>query len=232
MAGLYSTTGGKPPLIMVTGLCELEISATLQPSYEAPLQTLESTIGISGYTTTVLNRNQSSNHQSTLAHQGPENDLLFNPDYIHPQNKESQSCRYTKCDQKRLIDRGERAISEGLNPYIHYGTIASGNLIMKNAEYRDQLREETDAICVETEETGLLHRYPYYLAVRGICDYSDSHKNKMWQPYAALTAAAYTSELLAVIPTYSPKSKLRAEHMTRRTEEEGGSSSIQLKCIY
>jgi len=30
----------------------------------------------------------------------------------------------------------------------------------------------------------------------GICDYSDSHKNKDWQGYAAVTAAAYAKDLL------------------------------------
>jgi hypothetical protein len=34
----------------------------------------------------------------------------------------------------------------------------------------------------------------------GICDYSDSHKNKTWQGYAAMTAAAYTKDLLKRIP--------------------------------
>ena len=38
------------------------------------------------------------------------------------------------------------------------------------------------------------------LVIRGICDYADSHKNKIWQPYAAATAAAYAKELLLVIP--------------------------------
>jgi nucleoside phosphorylase len=37
------------------------------------------------------------------------------------------------------------------------------------------------------------------LVIRGICDYADSHKNKIWQPYAAATAAAYAKELLLVI---------------------------------
>ena len=38
------------------------------------------------------------------------------------------------------------------------------------------------------------------LVIRGICDYADSHKNKLWQPYAAATAAAYAKELLSIIP--------------------------------
>ena len=37
------------------------------------------------------------------------------------------------------------------------------------------------------------------LVIRGICDYSDTHKNKAWQPYAAATAAAYAKELLSVM---------------------------------
>ena len=36
--------------------------------------------------------------------------------------------------------------------------------------------------------------------VRGNCDYSDSHKSKIWQGYAAIAAAAYTKELLSYIP--------------------------------
>ncbi|KAL9007010.1 MAG: hypothetical protein Q9180_009736, partial [Flavoplaca navasiana] len=38
------------------------------------------------------------------------------------------------------------------------------------------------------------------LVVRGISDYSDSHKNKEWQPYAAATAAAYAQELIMQLP--------------------------------
>jgi NACHT domain len=38
------------------------------------------------------------------------------------------------------------------------------------------------------------------LVIRGICDYSDSHKNKQWQKYAAAAAAAYAKELLSVMP--------------------------------
>lgn len=40
-----------------------------------------------------------------------------------------------------------------------------------------------------------MNNFPY-LVIRGICDYADSHKNKEWQGYAAMTAAAYTKDLL------------------------------------
>lgn len=34
------------------------------------------------------------------------------------------------------------------------------------------------------------------LVIRGIYDYADSHKNKQWQGFAAMTAAAYAKDLL------------------------------------
>jgi hypothetical protein len=39
-----------------------------------------------------------------------------------------------------------------------------------------------------------------YLLIRGICDYCDSHKNDVWQGYAAAVAAAYARALIESIP--------------------------------
>ena len=49
------------------------------------------------------------------------------------------------------------------------------------------------------EAAGLMMDFPCII-IRGICDYSDSHKNKQWQGYAALTAASYAKELLKYVP--------------------------------
>src|ERR1700728_2928362 len=49
------------------------------------------------------------------------------------------------------------------------------------------------------EAAGLMNDFPC-LVTRGICDYSDTHKHKQWQSYAALTAAAYAKGLLNTIP--------------------------------
>jgi hypothetical protein len=49
------------------------------------------------------------------------------------------------------------------------------------------------------DPAGLMLEFPC-IVVRGICDYSDSHKNKQWQGYAALVAAAYARELLGYVP--------------------------------
>ncbi|KAF0320750.1 kinesin light [Colletotrichum asianum] len=45
------------------------------------------------------------------------------------------------------------------------------------------------------EAVGLMNYFPC-LVIWGICDYSDSHKNKEWQGFAAMMAAAYAKDLL------------------------------------
>lgn len=87
---------------------------------------------------------------------------------------------------------------------MHYGLIASANQLMKDAYIRDKLAE--DVLCFEMEAAGLIKHFPC-LVVRGIYDYANSHKNKAWQGYAAMAAAAYTKGLLAKIAP----NKLEAE---------------------
>ncbi|KAJ2966928.1 hypothetical protein NQ176_g9914 [Zarea fungicola] len=84
---------------------------------------------------------------------------------------------------------------DGDDPAIHYGLIASANQLMKDAKLRDQFAKERGILCFEMEAGGLMNHFPC-LVVRGICDYSDTHKNKEWQGYAAMTAAAYAKDLL------------------------------------
>ncbi|KAK6502518.1 hypothetical protein TWF506_003099 [Arthrobotrys conoides] len=87
------------------------------------------------------------------------------------------------------------------HPKIHYGLIASGNQVMKNAKVRDQLGAEFNVLCFEMEAAGVMNAGDC-LVIRGICDYSDSEKNDVWQEYAAATAAAYAKLLLSkmIIP--------------------------------
>ncbi|KAI2956395.1 hypothetical protein CBS147324_10941 [Aspergillus niger] len=96
------------------------------------------------------------------------------------------------------MSRSERETDD---PYIHYGLIASGDQVMKDAKTRDSIARDLDILCFEMEAAGLMDELPS-LVIRGICDYCDSHKNKMWQGYAALAAAAYAKALLSVVPTY------------------------------
>lgn len=84
---------------------------------------------------------------------------------------------------------------------VHYGLIASGNKVIKDATLRDKINGNLNghALCVEMEAAGLMDNFPC-LVIRGICDYADSYKNDDWQGYAAATAAAFAKELLSVIP--------------------------------
>ncbi|OHF04036.1 pfs domain-containing protein [Colletotrichum orchidophilum] len=81
-------------------------------------------------------------------------------------------------------------------PAIHYGLIASANQLMKDALVRDKLAEDHGVLCFEMEAAGLMNHFPC-IVVRGICDYADSHKNDIWQGYAALVAAGYAKALLS-----------------------------------
>jgi nucleoside phosphorylase len=129
-----------------------------------------------------------------FARPAQSSDRLYTPTAVHP--PVSGSCT-TVCDDEHIILRPEREEDED-NPAIHYGLIASGNQVMKDAVSRDILAEKDDVICFEMEAAGLMNHFPC-LVVRGICDYADSHKNKEWQAYAAMTAAAYVKDLLRCI---------------------------------
>ncbi|CAJ0553207.1 Ff.00g117190.m01.CDS01 [Fusarium sp. VM40] len=119
-------------------------------------------------------------------------DRLFSPTYPH--SSQAPSC--DKCSPSKLVHRSQRSTK---NPYIFYGTIASGNQVMKNSTVRDTVAQELGAICFEMEAAGLNDICPC-LSIRGICDYSDSHKSKEWQEYAAATAAAFAREFIEKLP--------------------------------
>ncbi|KAF4628883.1 hypothetical protein G7Y89_g9267 [Cudoniella acicularis] len=69
----------------------------------------------------------------------------------------------------------------------------------KISEKLSKVMSENPLMATKFQHPGLMDLFPC-LVIRGICDYADSHKNKIWQPYAAATAAAYAKELLLVIP--------------------------------
>lgn len=168
----------KPPLSLLTGVSKLEAGHMLGLS-KIPLH-------LSG----MIERYPAMKAKFTYL--GQFHDRVFRSDYEHL-NSET-TCE--NCDVSRLI---ERPLREGTDPVIHYGIIASGNQVIKHGATRDRLRRELGILCFEMEAAGLMDSFPC-LVVRGICDYADSHKNKLWQEYAAATAAAYAKELVLAIP--------------------------------
>lgn len=130
-------------------------------------------------------------------------DVRFRADYKHvngsfpddeDEDDEEDSCRF--CDKTKTVRR--KAREEDVE--VHYGLIASGNQVIKDATFRDKLNKDLggEVLCVEMEAAGLMNNFPC-IVIRGICDYSDSHKNKAWQEYAAAVAAALAKELLQYV---------------------------------
>jgi nucleoside phosphorylase len=155
-------------------------------------------------------RSQLSQHISRLegiakfqrCRAGP--DLLFKAAYNHQHG--------TRCDQCSAESRQPRPEREsGAEVTVHYGTIASGNQVMKDAAERDRVSAELGGVlCFEMEAAGLMNSFPC-LVIRGISDYADTHKNYQWQAHAAGTAAAYAKELLSVIPAAEVMNTRRVE---------------------
>ncbi|KAK3943420.1 hypothetical protein QBC46DRAFT_254271 [Diplogelasinospora grovesii] len=119
-------------------------------------------------------------------------DRLFQASYEHLPG--APTC--DGCDPEKVEPRRVRVSDE---PKIYYGGIASGNRVMRNARTRDDNTRRLSVLCFEMEAAGMMDNLQC-LPIRGICDYSDSHKNKDWQSYAAATAAAYSRELLEALP--------------------------------
>ncbi|KAF9631109.1 hypothetical protein BFW01_g1971 [Lasiodiplodia theobromae] len=144
---------------------------------------------------------------------GADKDHLYRADYIHPEPK--VSCQKCACDSSQRVNRSyedsdEEDEENGEEIVVHRGTIAAGELVVKDGVLRDKLAEQYGILCFEMEAAGALVDFPC-LVVRGISDYSDSHKNNKWHGYAAATAAAYARQLFFHMPVDEVKKCAIAE---------------------
>lgn len=121
-----------------------------------------------------------------------ERQLVHHSNEQNEGDEEGESCIY--CDRTRIVRRRTRAMR------VHYGLIASGNQVIKDAQFRDWINKELggEVLCFEMEAAGLMNDFPC-LVIRGICDYADAHKTKDWQEHAAAVAAAFSKELLTFV---------------------------------
>ncbi|KAJ5299516.1 hypothetical protein N7476_011073 [Penicillium atrosanguineum] len=126
-----------------------------------------------------------------------ESDRLYQNHIVHPEKSGSSCAIFCGNDSTSLMSRNPRAEDEDSSA-VHYGLIASSNQLIKDASVRDRLAAEKGVLCFEMEAAGLMNNFPC-LVIRGICDYSDSHKSKEWQGFAAMVAAAYAKDLLCRI---------------------------------
>jgi nucleoside phosphorylase len=100
-------------------------------------------------------------------------------------------CKDTELARTRLMD-GQDSVH---TPAIHFGRIGSGDMVMKSGVQRDSFAKVDSIIGFEMEGAGVFDHFPC-LIIKGVCDYADSHKNKMWVNYSAATAAACLKALL------------------------------------
>lgn len=175
--GRFVHTGAlnAPPIVLLTALSDLQAEHALNGNRLADY----------------LKAMDNPRLQAKFTYQGAENDQLYEAEYDHVGGA---TCE--QCDSGRLVIRPPRVTSDVV---VHYGTIASGNQVMRHGITRDQRAREFGVLCFEMEAAGLMNNFPC-VVIRGICDYADSHKNKRWQEYAAATAAAYAKEMLSILP--------------------------------
>jgi nucleoside phosphorylase len=197
--GPFDQTGffDRPPNALLTAIAQMESNYMMS---KEPLSAVISN---------VLDKNAAMNDRFSR----PNHDLLFHATYNH--QEDSRDCS-TSCDRNQLVIRSQRP-SEG--PQVHYGLIASGNQVIKDPHKRDSIAQQLGILCFEMEAAGLVDQLPC-LVIRGICDYCDSHKQKQWQGYAALTAAAYTRELLSVVPVHRATSDQIQSLLHQEVSEE------------
>ncbi|CRG86142.1 hypothetical protein PISL3812_03145 [Talaromyces islandicus] len=150
--------------------------------------------------------------QHTPFYPGRQEDRLFYPTYRHKHQTSSEcqvccksqdgsiefvcetaidsTCRELQCDKNdhHLVTRTRH--NQKNKPFVHIGLIASGDTVMKSGVYRDTIARETKVIAFEMEGAGVWDIFPGVIIIKGLCDYADSHKSKLWQSYAAATSAA------------------------------------------
>ncbi|KAL6235048.1 hypothetical protein BDW75DRAFT_149584 [Aspergillus navahoensis] len=158
-------------------------------------------------------------HLQRLQQKGPRwnhpqaKDVLFKATYLHKHYRQAHSlrccclegdlpdqicedalekhCDDLGCDKNQIVHREP---AEG-NISVHIGRVASGNSVMKSGQHRDTIAGKEGVIGFEMEGAGVWDYIPC-LIIKGVCDYADSHKNKLWQAYAAATAASAAKAFL------------------------------------
>ncbi|KAK8879746.1 ankyrin repeat-containing domain protein [Apiospora arundinis] len=193
----------QPPNFLISGIRSLQATHLAQDS-DVP-QIMQC----------ALSNAKAKKMAKTYARPEAESDRLFPPSTLHVES-EHPGC--VSCSSEDEIHRAER---ESTDPEIHYGIIASGNSVIKDGIERDRIVEDVgeECLCFEMEAAGLMNNMPC-VVIRGICDYSDAHKNDDWQRYAALTAAAYTKELLGEIDPVEVKGSSEVQELLKADKME------------
>ncbi|KAL2802965.1 nucleoside phosphorylase domain-containing protein [Aspergillus granulosus] len=98
-----------------------------------------------------------------------------------------KDCDELDCDHGQQV-RCREAL-EAIPTSIYIGPVASADTVMKSGQHRDEIVKREKVIGFEMEGAGVWDNVPCII-IKGVCDYADSHKSKLWQAYAAATGAS------------------------------------------
>jgi nucleoside phosphorylase len=137
--GKFRRTGSldKPPPVLLHALQELKL--------------FDETDGVELEKSLALIIRNKPRMAQKYQHQGMENDVLFKAEYDHDGDETCDGC-----DAEWVVQRPAR---KDTAPRIHYGNIASGNMVMKHGTTRDKIANEEGIICFEMEAAGLMDNF-------------------------------------------------------------------------
>ncbi|KAL6231675.1 hypothetical protein BDW75DRAFT_36773 [Aspergillus navahoensis] len=143
------------------------------------------------------------------------NDILFKARYLHKHYSDASAagcscfgsdapdqiceealgkdCNELHCDHCQQVRCRESA--EVVQTSIYIGPVASADTVMKSGQHRDEIAKRENVIGFEMEGAGVWDNVPCII-IKGVCDYADSHKSKLWQAYAAATGASVAKAFL------------------------------------
>ncbi|OJJ98904.1 hypothetical protein ASPACDRAFT_53097 [Aspergillus aculeatus ATCC 16872] len=142
-------------------------------------------------------------------------DVLFHASYLHKHSEHASfarcSCSTTdaadqiceealrkECDELECDPSQQvrcREISDGIRTSIYIGSVASADTVIKSGQHRDQIVNREKVIGFEMEGAGVWDNVPCVI-IKGVYNYADSHKGKVWQAYAAATGASVAKAFL------------------------------------
>lgn len=126
--------------------------------------------------------------ESSNRHRHRTNDL-----HCNCANGTAVNCSCLGCDKSHLRRRESHENTHNIS--VHIGTFGCADRVMKSGKHRDLLAKNEGVIGIEMEGAGVWGNVPCVI-IKGVCDYADRHKNKVWQRYAASTAAAAAKAFL------------------------------------
>ncbi|KAH7152006.1 nucleoside phosphorylase domain-containing protein [Dactylonectria estremocensis] len=156
-------------------------------------------------------------------------DVLFKANYRHRHQNTSQklcdecngasgaaceesrrlSCKNLGCDENELLQcerlkekqdlESSGLIKESQASYVFVGRFGSGDTVLTSGEKRNTIAKRQGVMAFKMEGARVWDEIPCIIA-KGVCDYTDSHKNDLWQDFAAAPAAGVTMALIEQYP--------------------------------